>query len=225
MRKEISKGYYIHEMEFGVLLAVKGLSELYGICLSGIESITQTELYQTVFHMMKKGILSKADSQVQIEESLDSWIDTIIEAQSFIVFADADELIPESYFYVADDHVILIQPAGQQSSLLYLEKISRDEMWELMKSKGLQTLSKEPVECKNPPIELYEEARDYWLADKEDILQKSRVKQLLQEYDIHTKCKKRQMIKFVCGLDEYMINSDDQEDKVWNVSEEGGEVS
>ena len=224
MKEEISKGYYIHETEFGVLLAMKGLQELYGIQLNGIESITQTDIYQTVFNMLKKGILNTQEGQIQIEEALDNWIDMIKDAQSFIVFADADELIPESYFYVARGYAIFIQSMGQQGNLLYLEKITPDKMWNNIRSNGLQDHKGEKTEYKEPPQGLYEEARDYWLVDKEHILQKPKVKQLLQEYDIRTKCKKKQIIKFVCGLDEHILCSDSQEDKVLTVLEEGGEI-
>ncbi|MBQ6787678.1 MAG: hypothetical protein IJO85_08150 [Lachnospiraceae bacterium] len=224
MREKISKGYCIHEMEFGVLLAVKGLQELYGMQLNGLDTITQTDIYQIVFNMLKKGFLETTESRIRVEEVLDHWIDRIKTAECFIVCADVDELIPESYFYIGNDNGVFIQPVGQQGNMLYLENITRGEMWDYIQSKGLQNYESDMMGTEISLIELYEKARDYWIADKEYILQEPKVKQLLQEYDMHTKCKKKQIIKFIYGLDEYILYSDNQDDKVFIVQEEGEEV-
>lgn len=225
MMKEISKGYYIQETELSILLAIKGLQELYGIRLNGIESITQEEIYQTVFTMLKKGILNKLQDRIQIEDSLDNLMDVIKNAQSFWVYADVDDSSPESYYYVAGKDAILIQSGGQQNNLLSIEKMTSEEIMEVMTRNWLEQNAKEVMECKTPPEGLCEEARRYWLANKETILQKPKVKQLLQEYDVHTKCKKKQVIKFAMGLDEYIVYSDEQGDKIFDVLEMGGEKS
>lgn len=220
MKEEISKGYGLQETEICILLALKGVQELYGICFQGMEDITQEDIYRNVFQMLKKGILYKTENRLQIEETLDNWLDFIKNAEKFLVLADADELVPESYYYATADTVILLRPAGQQRSRLFMQKLTKAEMWEHIKNQGLEVKSHTNQHIS--PEGLLEKARECWYEDKEKLLQKQEIKQLLQEYDIDTKCKSRQLIRFSYGLDEYLMYSDEQEDKELT-SWEGGE--
>lgn len=125
------KKYLIQETELCILLALKGVRTLYGICLDSTETMTQEELYYNLFIMQKKGIISRrADSgEIWIGEELDSCIERIRTAARFIVLADADELVPEKYFYVARKGAVMLESAGQydarQRTGLFMWKQSR----------------------------------------------------------------------------------------------------
>lgn len=216
--REVTKRYYIQETELCILLALKGVRTLYGICLDSDTAMTQEELYYNLFMMQKKGILN---GKFQIEEELDCCVGRICTAARFQVLADVDELVPEKYFYVASEGAVMLEPVGQydtgeQKGSFYLEAITEDEMWDRIWDNGFQTKTAGvPV-----PDQILEAARHYWKEDKNAILQHAIVGKLLQEYDIQTQCKTKQCIRFHCGLDTYLVCSDGSD-----VIEGGGERS
>lgn len=221
MKEELSKEYYIQEKELCVLLAMKGQNQLYGICMDGVESIDHAELYQLIFLMLKKGILNKTENVAygknrhhayHIEESLEHCIDLIKKAKRFVVLANTDETVPEWYFYVAEKDAVMLQPSGQ-GGFLHIEQITKDRMCELVKENiGI-------LYCGEATDRIYDTAKKCWQKDKDNILQNSAVKQLLQEYDITTQCKKSQVIRFAYGLDEFLVGSD--KNKSWTIKELG----
>ena len=197
MKEELSKEYYIQEKELCVLLALKGQRQLYGLCMDGVESIDRAELYQLIFLMLKKGILNRPENVAydineqhvyHIEESLERCIDLIKKSKRFVVLANTDENIPELYFYVAEKDVVLLQASGQ-GGFLHMEQITKDRMCELVKE-NIAVLY-----CGEATDHIYDAAKKCWQKDKDSILQNPAVKQLLQEYDITTQCKKSQVIR------------------------------
>lgn len=210
--KELSKVYYIQEAELCILLALKGKKTLYGIALGSDASMTQEALYQNLFAMQKKGILTWTDTSgtFLIEEDLDSCVELIQKADRFVVFAAADELMPEQYFYIADRKAVMLQPVGQYDAVqsegaFYMEKMPEDAMWDILRENGFETETAKD----NVPYHIRAEAEEYWNEDKDAILQHPVVEKLLQEYDVRMQRKKKQCIKFVCGLDTYIVCSDE----------------
>ena len=209
--REVTKKYYIQETELCILLALKGVQTLYGICLNSGTGMTQEELYYNLFIMQRKGIIRReADSNAfQIEEELDGCIERIRMAARFIVLADADELVPEKYFYVAREGAVMLEAAGQydteqQKSAFHLEAVTEETMWGIIRESGFQMKAAGGA----IPSKVLEAAKCCWQEDKDTILQHSTVGKLLQEYDVHAQCKKKQCIRFVCGLDTYLVCSD-----------------
>lgn len=209
--REVTKKYHILETELCILLALKGEQTLYGICLNSDTAMTREELYYNLFIMQKKGLISrKTDSSgFWIETGLDCCIERICTAVQFIVLADADELVPERYFYVAREGAAVLEPVGQydtgqQGGAFLLETVTEDAMWDIIRESVFQ------METANEsvPAKILEAAQDYWQEDKDMILRYPTVGKLLQEYDMRTQCKKKQCIKFICGLDTYLVCSD-----------------
>ncbi len=221
MKEELSKEYYIQEKELCVLLALKGQHQLYGIRMDGIEFMDHAELYQIIFLMLKKGILSRPESVsydiskphvYHMEKQLERCIDLIKKAKRFVVLANTDENIPEWYFYVAEKDVVMLQPAGQ-GGFLHMKQMTKDRMFEFVKESMVIQYCGEATDC------IYDVARKCWQENKDSILQRPEVKQLLQEYDIATQYKKSQVIRFAYGLDEFLIGSD--KNKRWTIKELG----
>jgi len=219
--REVTKKYYIQETELCILLAFKGKQTLYGIDLNSAASMTREKLYHNLFAMQKKGMISRKDSFSDafcIEEKLDCCMERIQTAARFLLLADADELVPEKYFYAAQEGAVMLEPvgqydAGQQEGAFRLELITEAAMWKVIRENGIQM---EP-ESAAVPDNILEEAQVCWLEDKDTILQRSAVQKLLQEYDVHTRSKKRQCIRFVCGLDTYLVCSDEGKggERIW----------
>lgn len=205
------KKYLIQETELCILLALKGVRTLYGICLDSTETMTQEELYYNLFIMQKKGIISRrADSgEIWIGEELDSCIERIRTAARFIVLADADELVPEKYFYVARKGAVMLESAGQydarqRTGAFYVEAVTEEDMQDRIRENGLAAgTAQEPV-----PAGVLRQVEGYWQEDKDAILQHSMVEKLLQEYDVRTRRKTRQCVRLGCGLDSYLVCSD-----------------
>lgn len=216
MREELSKEYYIHERELCVLLALRGHHQLYGIRMESAETIDYKDIYQIIFAMLKKGMLTKNENLLDddskqnacnysIEEKLKQCIDLIIEAKRFLVLADTDENIPEQYFYVREKDAVMLQAAVQEK-VLHIKYIAEDKMQIYCRKNTLAAYYNEAAK------DMYKAARECWKEDKDIILHKSMVKKLMQEYDIKTQCKTRQIIQFVRGLDEFWIISDKDAD-------------
>lgn len=212
--KEISKVYYIQEAELCILLALKGTQALYGLSLNSDTSMTQEALFLNLFAMQKKGILirPKSSDTFLIEEDLDSCVELIQAADRFLVLAGLDEQTPEQYFYIAGKEAVMLQPAGQYDAVqaegaFHMEKMSEDAMWDRVWESGLGL----ETERRIVPHSVLMEAQKYRNEDKEMILQHPAVDMLLQEYDVHTQRKKKQWIQFVCGLDVYVVCSDEMQ--------------
>ncbi len=218
--RETVKKFFIQETELCILLALKSVKALYGICLDSTETMTQEELCYNLFNMQKKGIIDRrADADVFcIEEELDSCIERIRTAARFIVLADADELVPERYFYVAREGAVILEAAGQydtgNAGAFHLEAVTEAVMWDRIRESGFV------METANGsvPAEVLERAQGCWQEDKDTILRHATVEKLLQEYDVHTHCKIKQCIRMSCGLDTYLVCSG-------GVNIEGGEKS
>lgn len=209
--KEISKVYYIQEAELCILLALKGTQILYGLRLNSDASMTQEALFLNLFAMQKKGILSRSKSSdtFLIEEDLDSCVELIQAADRFLVLAGSDELTPEQYFYIAGKEAVMLQPVGQYDAVqpegaFHMEKMPEDAMWDRIRESGFGLETEQGI----VPQSVRMEAQKYQNEDKEMILQHPAVDMILQEYDVHTQRKKKQWIKFVCGLDMYVVCSD-----------------
>lgn len=210
--KEVSKVYFIQEAELCILLALKGQQTLYGLRLNSDASMTQETLYHNLFAMQKKGILVREDSSdtFLIEKDLDSCVELIREADRFIVFAGADELTPEQYYYIADKDAVMLQPAGQYDAVqpegaFHMEKMPEDAMWDIIRESGFDMEAAHGT----VPCSVRAEAQGFWNEDKDVILRHPTVEKLLQEYDVRTQSKKKQCIKFVYGLNEYFVCSDE----------------
>lgn len=210
--REVTKKYYIQETELCILLAFKGKQTLYGIDLNSAASMTREKLHHNLFTMQKKGMISRKDSSSDafcIEKGLDCCMERIRTAVRFLVLADADELVPEKYFYATQEGAVMLEPvgqydAGQQKGAFRLEPVTEAAMWEVIRENGIQ-METEPAAV---PDNVLEEAQICWLEDKDTILQRPTVQKLLQEYDVHTQSKIRQCIQFACGLDAYLVCSD-----------------
>lgn len=205
--KELTKEYCIQETELCILLALKGMQTLYGVRLSSAESMTRETLCRCLFAMQKKGIVgrpSSSDDAFWIEENMDECAGLIQAASRFIVLADADEQIPERYFYVAGDTAVMLQPAGQQGGAFHMKKISKEAMWAVIGESGLGT----EEEAMSVPEDIRREAQGFWQEDKDAILLYPAVKGLLQEYDVRTQCREKQRVRLVHGLDAYLVCGD-----------------
>ena len=198
---ETLKKYYIKETELCILLAMKGKEALYGIRLDGGLFMTEETLYRSLFSMQKKGIAGKYETGAfWIEKELEGCIELICAAESFVVLADRDEMTPEQYFYVAEDDVVMLEPTGHGGAF-HMEKMTRDRMRDIFRDNGF---------CKNEkgseaPQDILDKSLEYMYEEKDVILQYPEVEKLIQEYDVHTRQKKGQGIKFICGMDEYVV--------------------
>lgn len=207
---ETLKKYYIKETELCILLAMKGKETLYGVRLDSGLSMTEEALYRSLFAMQKKGIAGKDENGAfWIEKELDDCIELIRTAESFAVLADKDETVPEQYFYIAGDDVLMLEPTGHGSAF-HMEKMTRDKMQGIFSDNGFS--KKENGSA--VPQDIIDRALECMDWEKDVVLQYPEVEKLIQAYDMHTRQKKGQGIKFICGMDEYIVYGGEWEGEV-----------
>lgn len=221
MNDKITKGYYVLETELAVLFALQKIENLYGIQLECAESMTKEQLYRTVFNLLKKGFVAQQDKTgaCLVTEDMKHWLVTIGRAEHFWVYADRDELIPESYFYNWNNEVVWIQDGSINGSQLCIHEINKREMLELFTQWGVPMLDETNCAVEE---DFLQEIGVYYGQSKEQLLQQSEIKAVVQEFNVKSHSKEQQILKLQRGLDQYIICSNAE--RSWGTPvKEGGE--
>lgn len=221
MNDKITKGYYVLETELAVLFALQKIENLYGIQLECAESMTKEQLYRTVFNLLKKGFVVQQDKTgaCLVTEDVKHWLVTIGRSEHFWVYADRDELIPESYFYIWNNEVVWIQDGGINGSQLCIHEINKREMLELFAQWGVPMIDESDSAIEK---ELLQEMEIYYEQSKEQLLQQNGIKAVIQEFNMKSYSKEKQILKLQRGIDQYIICSN--KERSWGTPiKEGGE--
>lgn len=221
MNDKITKGYYVLETELAVLFALQKIENLYGIQLECAASMTKEQLYRTVFNLLKKGFVVQQDKTgaCLVSEDVERWLVTIGRSEHFWVYADRDELIPESYFYIWNKEVVWIQDGSINGSQLCIHEINKREMLELFAQWGVPMIDESDSAIEK---ELLQEMEIYYEQSKEQLLQQNGIKAVIQEFNMKSYSKEKQILKLQRGIDQYIICSN--KERSWGTPiKEGGE--
>lgn len=220
MREQIAKAFFLQELELAVLFVMKGQNELFGLRLNQIENINEQMLYQTIFQLVKHGMLEKEEDGFKIREDIDALLEDMILAKYFMVLSSQKENSPECYFYIGK-RVVCIQSAGQQGEMFRIETMTVEQLTEYVINHGFRVegirktgdLSKQEKieEIQDFPFSLQE----YWLEEKDVILQNEHISSFVILYDAASRKKQNQYCILSHQLDDYFIWCDESKEEIY----------
>lgn len=225
MREQITKAFFLQEMELAVLFVMKGQNELFGLRLNQIEKINEQMLYQTIFQLVKHGMLEKEEGGFKIREDINTFIEDIILAKQFMVLSSKRENSPESYFYIGK-RVLCIQSAGQQGEMFRIETVPVEQLTEYVMNHGfhVECIRKAEDMSKQEKIEEIPDfpfsLQEYWQEEKDVILQNEHISSFMILYDMVSREKQNQYCILSYQLDDYFIWCDESKEEIYPYSEQ-----
>ena len=223
MREQIAKAFFLQELELAVLFVMKGQNELFGLRLNQIEKINEQMLYQTIFRLVKHGMLEKEDDGFKIREDINALLEDMILAKHFMVLAFQKENSPENYFYIGK-RVVCIQSAGQQGEMFRIEAVPVDNMTEYVMNHGfcVEGIRKTEDISKQEKIEEIPDfpfsLQEYWQEEKDVILQNEHISSIMILYDVASREKQNQYCILSHQLDDYFIWCDESKEEIYPYS-------
>lgn len=86
--KQPDKAYYLKNLEFALLLSVKGVQRLYGFKMDDISTAEAPEVYEAIFGLGKKKLITiESKKDIKIEPALDEALDSIKNAERLLLYA------------------------------------------------------------------------------------------------------------------------------------------
>lgn len=117
------KAYYLKNLELSLLLSVKGMKELYGIKMDNIQSADQSLIYQTLFELEKKKLISVNKENVMIYKELDEILEDINSAEKMLLYTNRFSEFPDQCIYLAG-RAVAVSAYGAVRGMNRIESIS-----------------------------------------------------------------------------------------------------
>lgn len=124
---EHDEAYYLKNFELAVLLSMKGMTELFGIRIAGIQNPEKAAVYQALFALEKKKLLSAEEGGMTIKPRLDSLLDDIKNAEEMLYYTDRLAENPDQCIYLSREAVFL-SGYGKSGEMNRLEGVSLDAL-------------------------------------------------------------------------------------------------
>ena len=132
---QVTKAFYLKTIEFKILLALKGMKEIFGFKLCGEDDIAQAQVNQAIFELNKKGIVFAENNKLILIPEMNELLDAISQADRILIMSDCEGRYPEQCVYIAD-RAVSLQIAGQNKELVRLERIDSEVLPEWLMEVG-----------------------------------------------------------------------------------------
>ncbi len=208
MTQRTYKAYYLKKIEFKILLAIKGVKELYGFFLGEQGKIKQSEMNRQLFEMAKKEIVVAKADQLVIHPELDAMLNHVMNARQMLVLAEKSAEHPEYCIYI-DSDAVGIQIYGQENQMVRIERIALCDLPEWIVESGFrieQILTEDALFREEEVIcrEISEIADNAFGKEKNEILKQEGIYACLQFFDALSRKKKQQILLLSNGLEDYI---------------------
>lgn len=130
------KAYYLKNIELALLLSIKGVKTLYGFKMNNIQNPDPKLIYQTLFELEKKNIVSFQDKEnITIYSGLNQILDNIKNAEKMLLYIDIRAEHPDQCIYLGD-RAVFISTYGAMQNMNRIESISIDSLAEVIYERG-----------------------------------------------------------------------------------------
>lgn len=147
----VTKAYYLKVNELKILLALKGMKELFGFTLSG-EEMNREQVNRALFEMHKKDLVASDGTRLKLIPEMDDILQQICNAGKILLFSEQEGKYPQQCIYLAESAVSL-QIVGENRENVRLEKISKENLPEWLTLAGgqlEQLVGDESLYCAKP---------------------------------------------------------------------------
>lgn len=152
------KTYYLKDLELALLLSIKGMKELYGIKMEHIKNPPKTLIYQTLFELEKKELISGNKGKVVIDKRLNQLLDSISNAEKILYYTNRLLKYPDQCIYLSD-RAVAVSVYGTVGDMKRIESVSLSRLPEKLCEYGFQmeeVISDrslfEEIEIENPKL-------------------------------------------------------------------------
>ncbi len=209
MTQQINKAFYLKKLEFKILLAMKGVKEIYGFFLGNQEEMEQSEMNRQLFEMAKKEIVAVKADQLLLHPELDVLLNHVMNARQMLVLAEKSARHPECCVYI-DSEAVGIQIYGQENQMVRIERIALCDLPEWIVESGFkieQMLTEDALFREEEVIcrEISEIADNAFCKEKNEILMQEGIYACLQFFDTLSRKKKQQILLLSNGLEDYIV--------------------
>lgn len=142
-----SKAYYLKNLELAVLLAVKGMDQLFGIRMKGLKNPEKSEVYRTLFALEKKGMLSVQGKRTVIGAELNRMLDMIRSAGMMFCYTSRKSEHPDLCVYLSEE-AVLLSGCGRSGEMNRMESVSLEFLPEKISECGF--FLEEPEQQESP---------------------------------------------------------------------------
>lgn len=97
--------YYFKDMELALLLSLKGMKALFGIKMNNIHRSVQTPVYQTLFELEKKELITVHKENVTVNKKLNEILETVSNAKKMFLYTNRFSEYPDQCIYLSDRSV------------------------------------------------------------------------------------------------------------------------
>ena len=105
---QIEKAYYLRNLEFAVLLSLKGVSKLYGLKMNDISTAEASVVYNALFEMEKKRLITIENKKnIKIEQDLDKTLESIKNADRMLLYMNMKQEHYEQCVYMGEKAVFV----------------------------------------------------------------------------------------------------------------------
>lgn len=219
---QVTKAFYLKTIEFKILLALKGMKEIFGFKLSGEEDIDQMQVNQAIFELNKKGIVSTGNNKLVLIPEMNELLDAISQADRILIMSECEGRYPEQCIYVADKAVSL-QIAGQNKELVRLEGIETEVLPEwLMEAGGkLEQIITDESLYEEQPIErpeIRQLATELFEKGKEEIYEQKRIKVCFEVISLLTRKRMSMIFLYNDEINDYIIATSSMQSEIYSYS-------
>ena len=210
-------------MEFKILLAMKGVNELYGFFMKEQENTDRFQVNKRLFEMAKKEIVFADDNKFLMNQDIEVMLNQIIDAEKMVIFSEKSAERPESCIYVGKE-AVCIQLCGQNDDIVRLERVALSDLPEKIVESGfcVEQLLADDTLYREEKITCPEIAEIAWKSfgkEKNEILKQNGVNACLLIFSMTTKQKEQQVLLIGSGMEDYITVSNGSIDDVYIYSE------
>lgn len=131
------KIYFLKNLELALLLSVKGMTKLYGIKMNGIHMIDKSSVYQTLFELEKKRLITLHDKKIVICPKLDDMLDNVKNANEMVLYRNRATEYPDQCIYLGEK-AVFISSYGRAQGMNRIESVSIGSLPEKIQEYGFR---------------------------------------------------------------------------------------
>lgn len=131
------KAYYLKNLELALLLSAKGMTELYGIKMDDVHMPDKNSVYQTLFELEKKKLITFHDHKIVICPEVDEMLDDIRNAQEMLLYRNKTTEYPDQCIYLGKK-AVFISAYGREQGMNRIESIFMNSLPEKIQECGFR---------------------------------------------------------------------------------------
>lgn len=218
---ESGKSVNLTIVELLVLLSLKKVSSIYGLFEEDDNDIDKKDVNESLFKMIKKGILIQKDNVLSVNATVDMILDDIINATKILTVSGKEETVPEQSIYIGKNKVLL-RFDGNGSKRVHIRTMDTSSIIETIMNCGfsLTTNVSSLIVGEGKVDDPDESFKTLFETKRNLVLEQQFVSSVATLSDISTQTKLSQITLLNKGIEDYIVYDDNASHEVYQYSDE-----